>query len=62
MNQTISTSNGLAFAFLQGAPLAIIAVDARGKLVSVNQQAVQLFGYTEKELLCLGPALRGRLP
>ena len=53
MNQEIPTSDDLAFSFLQGAPLAIIAVDARGVLAFVNQEATKLFGYSEQELVGL---------
>jgi PAS domain S-box-containing protein len=41
----------LAFSFLQGAPLAILAIDQRGQIAFVNQQAVQLFGFSEQELV-----------
>lgn len=51
MNQAISTSGDLAFSFLQGAPLAIVVANDRGMLVFVNQQATQLFGYSEQELV-----------
>lgn len=51
MNQPQTTSGDLAFSFLQGAPLAILAVDARGNLAFANRQATQLFGYSEQELL-----------
>jgi len=51
MVQPIHLSDDLAFSFLQGAPLAILAVDARGVLAFVNQQATQLFGYSEQELI-----------
>lgn len=53
MIQPIKSSDDLAFSFLQGAPLAILAVDARGTLAFVNQQATQLFGYSEQELIGL---------
>jgi PAS domain S-box-containing protein len=51
MQPVIQVSDNLAFSFLKGAPLAIVAVDAQGKLAFVNQQATQLFGYSEQELI-----------
>jgi PAS domain S-box-containing protein len=46
-----ATSSDLAFSFLQGAPLAILAVDERGLIAFANMQAVQLFGFSELELI-----------
>ena len=36
---------------LEAAPIGIIAVDATGRIVMVNRNAQQLFGYTETELV-----------
>lgn len=51
MNPITAHSSELTLSFLQGAPLAIVAVDRQGKLVFVNRQATQLFGYAEQELV-----------
>lgn len=44
-------SDEAAFAFLQGAPLAILAVDSRGTIVFANGEALNLFAYPVHELV-----------
>jgi PAS domain S-box-containing protein len=48
---TIATANTQAISFLQSAPLAILAVDDRGRLAFANEQATGLFGYSTDELI-----------
>ena len=50
----------LAFSFLQGAPLAILAVDERGLIAFANQKAYELFGFSENELI--GQAVEVLMP
>lgn len=38
-------------AVLEGTPMAMVVVDASGKIVSVNALAEELFGYTRRELV-----------
>lgn len=47
----VATSSDVAFSFLQGAPLTILAIDERGQIAFANQQACQLFGFCEHELV-----------
>lgn len=47
----MTTSAELAFSFLQGAPLAILAIDHGGQIAFVNQQASQLFGFPVQDLI-----------
>lgn len=47
----MATSSDLAFSFLQGAPLAILAIDERGQIAFANQHAGQLFGFSENDLV-----------
>ena len=48
------------YSLLESAPDAIVIVDERGRIVFVNTQAEQLFGYQRSELI--GHALETLIP